>query len=242
LVAVGFLLAAAPARADDADARSLVEKAVKARGGQDKLEKLPAQVVKFKGTFHGMGEGLPMSGEGSRQGSDKQKIDGNVEVNGQKFPFTLVVAGDKGWMKMGDEAKELDKDALAEAKENAYAGWVSTLAPLKDKAFTLATVGEAKVGERAALGVKVSRKGHRDIDLYFDKETGLLLKMETQVKKEGSDQEVTEETLFGDHKDAQGTKQPGKFTINREGKLYMALEATEYQLSDKLDDSTFAKP
>lgn len=243
-LAVGFVVAvAAPARADDAaEARALVEKAVKAHGGQDKLDKFRGHVFKFKGKFHGMGEAIDMTGEVASQGSDKQKVDVEVEAGGMKFRFTVVVDGDKGWTRMGDETKEMDKDLLAETREQAYAGWVATLAPLKDKGFTLATTGETKVEKKAALGVKVSKKGHRDIDLYFDKETGLLLKSETRVKQDGSDQEVNEETFFEEYKDAQGTKQAQKFSVKRDGKLYLEIEATEITLAEKLDAGTFAKP
>jgi len=243
LLVAGFLFASAPARADDAaDARALVEKAVKAHGGQDKLEKFTAHTVKFKGTFHGMGQEIPITGEVTTQGADRLRMDLDIEAGGMKFKFVNVVAGDKGWTRMGDETKELDKDQLAEAKEQAYAGWVGTLAPLKDKAFTLSTIGETTIEKRAALGVKVARKGHRDVDLYFDKETGLLAKTETRVKDDGSGQEVTEESFPGEYKDVQGTKQAAKFTVKREGKLFVVGEATEQTLAEKLDDSVFAKP
>ena len=231
------------ARADDsADARALVDKAVKAHGGQDKLDKFAGQVVKFKGQFHGMGQAVPMTGEVAVQGATRQKIDVEVEAGGQKFQVAFVLNGDKGWAKIGNETKEMTKDELAEAKEQAYAGWVATLAPLKDKGFTLATVGEIRIDKRPALGVKVTSKGHRDVDLYFDKESGLLVKVETRVKDEGSGQEVTEETFPGEYKDVQGTKQAMKFTVKRDGKLYMEGEATEVTLAEKLDDNVFAKP
>ena len=242
-VAFGFLLAVtAPARADDAaDARAIIDKAVKAHGGQDKLAKFPAMTIKFKGTFHGMGQKLPMTGEVSSQGNDKVRLEAEVEAGGMKFRIINVFAGDKGWNKIGEETKEFGKDELAEAKEQAYAGWVETLTPLKDKEFTLATVGEVKVEDRPAVGVKVSSKGHRDIDLYFDKETGLLVKSVKQVKDDGG-QEVTEESFPGEYKEVQGTKQAMKFVIKRDGKLYIEGEASEMQLSEKLDASLFAKP
>jgi len=242
---LGFVLAVAvPARSDDAaDARALVEKAVKAHGGQDKLDKLQGHTTKFKGNFHGMGQAIPMSGEVTSQGNEKEKIEVEVEAGGMKFQFLIVLDGDKGWTRMGNETKEMDKDALAEAREQAFAGWAATLAPLKDaKAFTLATIGEAKIEKKAALGVKVSSKGHRDVDLYFDKETGLLLKSETRVKDEGSGQEVTDETFYDEYKDVQGTKQAMKFSVKRDGKLYLDFEATEITLAEKLDASVFAKP
>lgn len=244
VLALGLVVGvSAPSRADDAaDARALVEKAVKAHGGQDTLDKFAGQVLKFKGTFHGMGQAIPMTGEVASQGAGKQKIDVEVEAGGQKFQVGFVLSGDRGWAKIGNETREMTKDELAEAKEQAHAGWVATLAPLKDRRFTLAAVGEIQVDKRPARGVKVTSKGHRDVDLYFDKESGLLVKIEARVKDEGSGQEVTEETFPGDYKDVQGTKQAMKFTVKRDGKLYMEGEATEVQLAEKLDDNLFAKP
>ncbi len=244
VLVAGFLFAGAvPARADDAaDAKKLIEKAVKAHGGQDKLDKFAGSAVTFKGTVHGMGDGIPITGTVTTHGSDKQRVELEIEAGGQKFPILIVLAGDKGWSKIGKDVTEMDKDQLAEAKEQARAAWVTTLAPLKDKAFTLATTGEIKVEKRVALGVKVSRKGHRDIDLYFDKETGLLVKSEGRVKDETSGQEVSEEGFFGDHKDVQGTKQPYKFTVKRNGKLFLEGEASKVEVFEKVDATTFAKP
>lgn len=241
---LGFVLAvSAPARADDAaDARKIIEKAVQAQGGQDKLAKLPGIVIKFKGTFHGMGEGIPMSGTVSTQGPDKVRADIEVETGGQKIVIVNVLAGDKGWNKIINETKEMDKDEIAEGNEQAYAGWVATLAPLTDKQFKLALLGESEIEKEAAVGVKVSSKGHRDIDLYFSKKTGLLVKWETIVKEEGSDKEVTQESFASDYKDVQGTKQSHKFVVKRSGKLFLEGEASEIQLSEKLDASLFEKP
>jgi hypothetical protein len=233
----------APARADDAaDAQALVEKAIKAQGGRDKLDKFAGHITKFKGSFHGMGQAIPITGEISTQGKDKFRMDAEVEAGGMKFQFVTVYSGDKGWTKMGDKTLDMDKDQLASAAEQTYAAWVESLTPLKDKQFTLSTTGETKVNDKPALGVKVTSKGHHDVDLYFDKETGLLVKRETQVKNEGADQEVTEETFPSEYKDVQGTKQAMKFTIKRDGKLYVEGEATEMQLVEKLDANLFAKP
>ena len=44
---------------------------------------------------------------------------------------------------------------------------------------------------------------------------------ETRVKVEGSDQEATEESFPTEYKEVQGTKQAMKFTVKRDGKLYL---------------------
>ena len=244
LAVIGIALAgASSARAYDAeDAKAIIDKAIKAQGGREKLEKLQGHTVKFKGKFHGMGQAIDMAGEISTQGNDKIRMDIEVEAGGMKFRFVNVVNGDKGWIKMGDDTKEMSKDEHTEALQQAYSGWVGTLTPLAGKEFKLSTTGEMKINDKPALGVKVTSKGRRDVDLFFDKESGLLVKAETRVKMEGSDQEVTEESFASDYKDVQGTKQAMKFTVKRDGKLFVEGEATEILLAEKLDASLFTKP
>lgn len=252
LLTCGLVAAAAPTRAADAKkapsedakaARALVDKAIKAHGGPENVAKYRGTVVTFKGTFHGMGMELPMSGEISTDGPDGLKADIEIEAGGQKIRVVNVVTKDKGWTKVINDTKDLGKDEVTEARENMHSGWVASLTPLvAGKGYTLATAGEFLVNDKAALGVKVSAKGRRDVTLFFDKETGLITKYETVVKDEGSGREVTQETLPSEYKDVQGTKQPGKFTVKRDSKLYLEGEASDYQLSEKLDAGVFARP
>src|SRR5262249_34418538 len=120
-------------------------------------------------------------------------------------------------------------------------GWVSSLTPLKDPGFMLAPAGEIQVEGRPALGVRVSHAGHRDVTLYFDKETHLLAQAEHQVKDEGGPEEM-QETVYADYKEIEGMKHAMKLTIKRAGKLYVESEIQEYRFHDRLDDSTFAMP
>jgi hypothetical protein len=243
LVSVLMLSAAVSARAgDDASPRALIDKALKAHGGEDNLAKWPAVTAKIKGTFHGLGAAIPVTGEFASEGTNRSKFVIEGQVDGQKFLLIQILNGDKGWIKTDDdETEELDKDDLTEAKEEAYAEWLTTLVPLKDKQFRLALLGEINIDKRPALGIRVSSKGHRDVDLFFNKETGLLVKSEARIKDDDG-QEVTEETILIDYKDVQGTKQAMRFTVRRDGKLYLECEVTEYRLAERLEDSVFAKP
>ena len=130
LLSVGLILAAAPARADDA-AKAIVEKAIKAQGGAEALEKFPVATITFKGTFHGMGQEIPMTGEITTQGADRLKMDMEVEAGGQKIRRSSTSStGTRDGPRSATTLMELDKDQIAEAKEQAHAGWVATLAPL----------------------------------------------------------------------------------------------------------------
>ena len=223
------LLLATTVRAEDSEAAKVIDKALKAHGNPS--AKQAAVVWKGKGTFYGMGDGFPYTGTWSIQSADKFKIEiDNV--------FSLIVNGDKGWF--GDQ--EMTKEQLEENRQGMHQNYVARLYPLKDKAFALKLVGEGKVDDKPAVGVKVSSKGRRDVTLYFDKESGLLVKMEMQVKDEQSGEEKKQESFIKDYVTVDGVKLPSKMVIKRDGKVYVDGEMTEYKTSEKLPDETFAKP
>jgi outer membrane lipoprotein-sorting protein len=246
VTAVALALAAATAaRADDkTETRAVIDKAIQARGGEEKLAKVKAVTFKGKGKFYGMGEGIDYTGEWTIQPPDKLRFQIDSEANGMKFTFLWVFDGKKGWMKVGDNTMELSEEDIAEAKEDLYAGRVEMLLPLvKDKGFELSPLGEVKVEDQVAVGVRVAHKGHRDINLYFDKKTGLLLKSERTVKDQMmGGKERMQETLHSDYKDVGGVQHAMKAVIKRDGEKYVESEVSDFQTRDQIDDSAFAKP
>ena len=56
---------------------------------------------------------------------------------------------------------------------------VARMVPLlKEKGYELSLIGEDKVEGKKVVGVRVTKKDQKDISLFFDKETGLLAKLE----------------------------------------------------------------
>jgi hypothetical protein len=245
LLAVSLLaLGANLGRTDDADTvKAVLDKAIKAIGGEEKLTKLQALTLKGKGTFHEEGRQMPFTGVWQTQGIDKSRSSSTVDVKGIKNTEVRILNGNKGWSKSNDDKAEDFSDAdLTEEKESAYLNYVTTLAPLKGKNFTLTSLGESKVDDRPVIGIKVSSKGHRDIKLFFDKETGLLAKSERPVKEVEKKKMYTEEILFSDYKEADGIKVAMKYILKWDGKVQIETEMTEAKAEEKLDDKTFAKP
>jgi hypothetical protein len=231
-----FLLVGAARSDDQADARAIVGKSIKAVGGEEKLAKTVAQTFKEAGTYYGMGDGLPYVGNYAVQYPRQFRM----EIEGV---FTMVVNGDKGWIQAGGETNEMTSDQLKAQHDELYAGWISRLVPLSDKKFKLATIGEIKVNERPAVGVRVSCEGHRDVNLYFDKDSALLVKTEHRaISTEQGGKEVNQETYISDFREIAGTKIPHKFLITRDGEKFVEAEASDLQSVGKLDDSTFGRP
>ena len=219
--------------------RKIVAKAIKAHGGADKLKKFKASVSKSKGKFYGLGEAIEYTQEMSIQLPDRSRID----IDATNFKFKQVLNGDKGWQKSNGDTMEMTKEKVAEGQENMHATLVAHLAVLTDKSYELSALGDLKVGDRMAVGVRVEHKGHRDVSLFFDKENGLLLKSELRGKDTmNEDKEFTSETVFSDYKKVEGVMVAHKIDIKRDGKQYVVSEVSEVKLSEKLDDSVFAKP
>ncbi len=239
----GFCLALAATRADDqGGARAILDKAIQAAGGEETLAKLKAVTVKGKGTLHEK-EDSPFTTEVSVEGSGRARILIETKEDGKLSKEIQVIDGDKGWTKTDDEeAKDLDEGTLKDMKDWLYINWVTTLVPLRDKDFQLTALGDSKAGDRAVVGIRVSHKGRKDLELFFDKETGLLAKSRAQVKDLENDKEVTESTLYERYKEFQGTKQPTKITTLWDGKPREELELTEVRLAEKLPGKVFAKP
>src|SRR5438874_2386108 len=153
LSAAAFLLTLihVVAAGEDKDARAAIDKGIQAAGGETKLATFQASTWKEKGTYYGMGDGLPYTATYAVQWPDKFRM----EVEGV---FLMVLNGDKGWVKSGGKTMDMDKDEMAAQMTSHRAAWVASLMPLKDKAFVLKSQGEVKVGEDPARAVQVTRK------------------------------------------------------------------------------------
>ncbi len=243
LLALLLLMSAGAGRSDEADVvKVVIDKGIKALGGEEKLTALQGISMAGKGFFHSEGQKLPFTGVWRLQGPTQYRGD-ITEERGSKRTEIRVVSGDKGWVKRGnDEARAFSADELAEERETLWFNHVSSLVPLRGKEVKLTPLGEVKVEGKPAVGVKVASKGHRDIKLFFDKETGLLVKGERPVKDVDRNKEYTEEVIFSDYQDAGGVKLAMKYVTRWDGKVLAEVEMTEARAEEKLADRYFMKP
>lgn len=243
LASAACLLLAGSGRADEqADLQKIVDKAIKAHGADKTPKDKKASTFKVKGTVHTMGMDIQFNGDYQSQEPDKIRQAMTVNINGADVEVVTVFDGKKAWVHAMGNTMDLGEDAVAAFKEEVYAGKVDDLTGLKEKGYKLGSLAEKKIGDRAAVGVSVAREGHKDIFLYFDKESGLLLMSERQAKDPATGEEHKQETEFANYKDVDGVKRPHKLAIRRDGKMFLEAEVSDIKILDKLDDSTFAKP
>jgi hypothetical protein len=228
--------------AEDKDARAIIDRALAARGGEANLAKTAAAASKFKGKFHSAAGDGDMTGSIQTQDPDRLRLELKLSSGGMEFTILQVVDGDKGWFSFNGEPQEFTKDMKAEAREQIHVGRAIDLRGLRGADVEVVAAGEVKVGTKAAAGVRVARKGYRDVNLYFDKDNGLLLKSETRSKDPTTGEEFTEVKLYDDYKKVNGLMVAHKIEVTRDGKPHAEMELTEVTFSEKLPDATFAKP
>jgi outer membrane lipoprotein-sorting protein len=241
------LVAAGTAAADD-KAVSVVKKAIDAHGGADNLNKYKAGKFKMAGELSVLGMDLEFTGSLAYSLPDRYRLQMNLEIMGQKMEIEQVVKGETAksmitvaGMKIPAPGGDAEKEEL---KTAAAIQEAEQLTPLLDaKKFEIKAADDADVnGKKAAVIVVQPKAVKKEIKLYFDKESGLLVKTAHKGMGPGEDgqpKEVDEESYGADYKKVKGVQVPTKLTVNHDGKKFMVVKISDYELVDKIDDKEF---
>jgi hypothetical protein len=243
-VSLAVAVVAAPARADDeAEARKTIDRAIQAHGGAAALGKYSASTTKFKGHFRSTGVDSEFTGSVAVQFPDRIRLEMTVISETRDFTMIHTVNGDKGWASVDRKfTVDMSKEEVTELREALHLQQVGYLVCLSGKDYKLASAGEVTVAGRPALGVLVQCKDRRDIKLFFDKESNLLVKTEVRGNDPlGRGKELVQEIYHRAYKKVGGVTVAHKLDIHQNGKLVIEREVTEYTPSDKLDDTLFTR-
>ena len=238
---IGFAPGTARA-ADEKDVAAVLDKAIKALGGAEKLGSIKAATWKTKGTVTFGGGDNDFDMVTTVQGLDNSRTEFEAEFGGNMVKGVTVLNGDKGWRKFGDMGGEMDKDALASEKRNLYLQIVpATILPLKEKGFKVEAAGTEKVDSKPATVLKVTGPDGKDFKLFFDQESGLPVKQVAKVI-DFMGEEFTQETTFSAYKEFNGIKKATKIQSKRNGEKFIEQEVRDFKVVEKVDPKTFNEP
>lgn len=214
------------------DARAIVEKAIKAHGGKDKLSKV--LVCNRKDSVK-LGD-QAWTSLVSRSLPDKLRL----TMSSKRVKTVVVINGDKGWFSDGGPSREMLKPRLGEIKDEMYVWYLTTLTPLLNKPFLLDTIADKKVGGETLVGVKVTSKGHEDSKLYFSKKTGLLARIERLGREAGL--KIDKAYIYSGYKEFSGIQLPTTEEMQLNGMKYLVTSIGDYTFPTKMDSKLFTKP
>ncbi len=245
VAALAFLMSglANLTRADEKDAKAIVDKGIMALGGEEKLNKAGAYTWKSKGTITFNGNDNEFSSQSTLQGLDHYRSEFDGKFGDMDVKGITVLNGDKAWQKFNENDRELDADGIIDEKHRINIQAIpTTLVQLKGKGFKIESAAEEKVGDKPAAVIKVTGPEGKDFTLYFDKESWLPVKLVAKVAGFGGGEDFTQETTFSDYKDFDGIKKATKISSKRDGEKFVDIVVSDFKVLDKVPAETFSEP
>jgi|SRR5579871_85855 len=217
------------AKASGPPADQLIDKYIQALGGAAAIDHVTSRIM--QGTI-GFGE-------------KTFPIDIYCKDPDKRISFTHMPDGDnvtafdghQGWLGVtGRPSREMRGSDLDGAAIDADLHFPTHLKQMFSK---LETRGTEKIGERETYFVVGEREGKPSIHLYFDQQSGYLVRM---VRYGDSALGLLPTQIdYADYRDSGGSKTPFQWTLSRPGGRF-TIQVNEIQPNVPVDDSKFVKP
>ncbi len=223
---------------DRDEALAVIDRAIKAGGGGEKIGKFRA--VSFKATAKLADDGVDeVNYMGVFQDAEHVRV-----VIGANFQDIVVVNGGKAWMKIHGkkQATQLSAEEGGELAKFFHAvAMPDLLGVLKQKPYTLTAPTEEKINDKPAVGLRVTHEKHEEVLLFFEKKTGLPIKTTVSINS-GTDAKRTYEFFFRDYREFQGVKHFTTIEMHFDGKKQGEYHISELKLLEKVEAGTFDRP
>jgi hypothetical protein len=211
----------------------VVEKYVQAIGGKEAIAKIKTRVLKGDQVMPN-GRSVPVEVWFGGPG----KVALSITPPQPQFAMAIAVNGDTGWVKNAREQRALDPAELARWANIAAAFDVIAL---KEPYPRMTFGGKTKIADRDAYVLRVALPDRRRALLFFDVETGLLVRhIVNHNTVFGPDPSQTD---YEDYRDVEGVKVP--FTVKTyalDGQYNSVRKFTEIKHNAPVDDAKFTPP
>jgi hypothetical protein len=241
-ITLGLLLLGGQAlRADEAP-RQLIERAIAAHGGHDKLAKARAERLKLKGTMHAGAGSVPFTGEQAVQLPGLYRSDVRMTQGMNTHIVVHAIAGDKAAIWVDGREMPVSATHRAQLLQTLQLNQAMKLVPLlTDPSFTLHPLGRFSLNGRTVVGLRVAGKTQRDLTMYFDEKTALLVKTGHLIDGPAG-KDVRQEAFYGEYREMGGHRRPCQVVVYRDGKKVMEAEIVEVRPVERIDPEEMARP
>ena len=213
---------AAPAFCEEVN--RIIQKALDAHGGEDKLKQLTSFVETTEST-----NAYDIVAKKKRYIQLPSHCRTETEFNpaSNLKPCVIVQTAESRWQKLADRpVREFGPTSQLQKNSVKFAGPRIVL-QLVDPETKVTLIGQAKLGDKDVVGVTVD-----EVKYFFDSQSGLLIKRETPGG----------ETLYSNYKPVDGIPVARQITHKRKGKVSLTTKVFEFKVVDKHDPALFEKP
>ncbi|MBD0372398.1 MAG: c-type cytochrome [Pyrinomonadaceae bacterium] len=212
-------------------AAQVVDKYLQSIGGRAAAERIKTRVM--KGSLIGA-DGKPMPFEVHLQAPDKAL----TIITAPQGTVTQAFVGTKGWMKNPRETRELRPNEIARFRSTMQ---TLDVVQVTEAAASMKVAGREKIGDREAYVVVWPVDDRHTQKLYFDMQTGLLLRAVTYTQSVLGP--IPSQVDFEDYRDVEGVKLP--FTVRMssvDARSDSTRKFTEIKANVPADDTQFNPP
>jgi hypothetical protein len=229
----------APAGIDLSEtAKKVVARAIQAHGGRELLTKNRADKVKLQGKMVVGKVEIPYTAETLVQLPGQFKNTIQFNQGKKEVALTQVIDGTRAaiWVN-GDRQKLSTAQALDLRQTLDLNRAMRLVGLLEDSAYNLKYLGQTEEGEQKTHVVRVLRKDMRELRMFFDAKTGLLVKTEHPVDFQGK--QMLQEEHYSDFRDLSGFRRPVRMTVYRGGLKILESALTQVSYFESIEPSRF---
>jgi hypothetical protein len=220
---------------------AILDKAIKAHGGKETLEKFPCVRLKMRVILPGHSP-TPKEWDWLFAAPDRLKeVRESYYMNRRRDSVWIVDAGEVFKLQDGIRPQPVSAKLAEAFQDDAHLMQVLRLVPLKDKQFELTKTADIKVEGKPALGLRVHTKGQHDLTLFFDAETGLLVKIQRRVMDTSTLKVVAEERIYQKYQKQDGIPFASAISVTHDGLRDVQIEIIEAKFMQKVEDAEFRR-
>jgi zinc protease len=235
-VPIPFVFAASALAQANPTAEEVLDRYARALGGRAAVEKVTTRYMKGVREF-------PASGQSGAWEAYDKLPNKWLTIHDGPSGTTTVGTNDRTWWSL-QPIDGFSERPLGDAPKIPA---LHREVRLREMYVALALKGKEKVGGREAWRVDATGPAGGVTKMYFDVETGLLLRrvQMQRVSRRSGNEEPTYSTVeitqdFEDYRDVDGVKVP--FTVRNHGGLDYTTRYTEVRVNLAISDSKFDKP
>jgi photosynthetic reaction center cytochrome c subunit len=209
---------------------ALIDKYVQALGGADALAKITSRVEKGKITAFG-GQQYPI--EVYAKAPDKRMS----VMHTPRGDSITAFDGQRGWLAFGDRPpRQMFAPEAEGAKLDADLHFATDIKQLYNR---FRVFSPEKVGDRDAYPVLARAEGKPPLRLYFDKDSGLLVRL---IRYQDTPLGMNPTEIdYADYRDTDGVKVPYRWTLARPGGRF-TIQVESLEQNVQVDDAKFVMP
>lgn len=240
LFAILVVSGLAPAVPAQEPPRAVIERAIVAHGGHARLALARCERVRLKGTMHVGSASLPFTNELAVALPGRYKSVVTIDDGTRTRQVVHVLDGEKAAALVDGQPQTVTGVHLAQLRQTLQLEHAMRLMPLlTDAEFRLSGLGQVRYNNQVFAGVQVAGRGQRELKLWFDQASGLLVKSEHKLDGPGG-KDVLQEAFYADYRDAGGYRRPGKVVVLRDGKKVMEAELIDARRCERFEPDEFS--